>query len=256
MSTIRVGLVKAVPTRFDLEGNWKLFEQLVRGVASQGVHLFCSPEAFLDGYVVEDDTCDAAALREVAQDVSESTYIARLRALARDVQAGIVFGFSQRLDDECYNAAAFVDLRGDIVGIYHKTHLQECDLKYAPGKVLPVFQVDPYALGIMICADRRWPETARVLRVQGAQLIMTPSYGMWHEANEWWMRTRSYENEVHICFVHPHVALVTDPLGNVSGKLQSNVPGVLVQDIDLDLTSTGRHLTDRRVELYGSLVQP
>jgi predicted amidohydrolase len=254
MSIMRVGLVKAVPERFDVQGNWSLFEQLVRSSASQGVHLFCSPEAFLDGYAVAEDRCDAAALREVAQDVVESTYIAKLKSLAQDVKAHIVFGFSQRLGEECYNAAALVDPGGGIVGIYHKTHLQSCDLKYAPGKGLPIFHIDRGALGIMICADRRWPETARVLRVQGAQLLLTPSYGMWHEANEWWMRTRSYENEVHICFIHPKVALITDPLGNVSGKLQSNVPDVLVHDVDLDITSTDHHLVDRRTDLYGPLV--
>ena len=85
----------------------------------------------------------------------------------------------------------------------------------------------------MICADRRWPETARTLRVRGAEIIMNPTYGMWHLENEWWMRTRSYENELYICFTHPQIALITDPEGNVAAKLQSSVPDVLIEDINL-----------------------
>ena len=62
---------------------------------------------------------------------------------------------------------------------------------------------------------------------------MNPTYGMWHLDNEWWMRTRSYENELFICFAHPHVALITGPGGEIAAKLQSNLPDVLVHDIDL-----------------------
>jgi predicted amidohydrolase len=255
MGVIRVGLVKAVPARFDVEGNWSLFERLVLAAASRGVDLFCSPEAFVDGYAVAEPCCDAAALRRVAQRLDDSPYVAKLRALALRVSAHVIFGFSQRLGDECFNAAALVDPRGELIGTYHKTHLQSCDLKYAPGQALPVFATELGTLGIMICADRRWPETARVLRLGGARLLMVPSYGMWHEANEWWMRTRSYENEVHLCFVHPRVALVTDPAGDVSGKLQSSVPGVLVHEVDLDRATTQRHVEDRRADLYGLLAE-
>jgi len=56
---------------------------------------------------------------------------------------------------------------------------------------------------------------------------------MWHLDNEWWMRTRSYENELYICFAHPNVSLVTGPRGELAAKLQSNVPDVLVHDVDL-----------------------
>jgi len=106
---------------------------------------------------------------------------------------------------------------------------------------------------MVICADRRWPETIRTLRVKGAEIILMPTYGMWHLENEWWMRTRSYENEMFICFTHPNVALITNPKGEVAAKLQSNLPGVLIHDIDLDEVTTTNMLKDRRPELYGIL---
>jgi len=93
---------------------------------------------------------------------------------------------------DCYNAALLFNRKGEIIGRYYKTHLQSQDLKYSPGKDLPVFETDFGKVGIVICADRRWPEAVRALRVKGAELILNPSYGMWGEANEWWLRTRAY----------------------------------------------------------------
>lgn len=253
MSIIRVGLIKALPARFDLEENWNQFESLVRGAHDSGVQIWCSPEGFLDGYAAAEESCDGARLLEVAQDVGESVYIERLRHLAAEENAHIVFGFTQRLEGRCFNAALLVAPDGVTLGVYHKIHLQAHDLKYAAGTALPVFDTQLGRLGIMICADRRWPETARALRLRGAELILNPTYGMSHEANEWWMRTRSYENEVFICFAHPRVSLITDPEGDVAAKLVSNLPAALIHDVDLSLNSTRKHLDDRRPDLYGNL---
>jgi predicted amidohydrolase len=111
-------------------------------------------------------------------------------------------------------------------------------------------------VGIVICADRRWPETARVLRLKGARILLIPSYGMWGLDNEWWMRTRAYENENFLAFAHPQVAFVADPKGAIAARLQSNIPGMLVCDVDLSRVSDKNHIRDRRPELYGEIVKP
>ena len=99
----------------------------------------------------------------------------------------------------------------------------------------------------------RWPESIRVLRLKGAQICLMPTYGMWHVDNEWWMRTRAYENQMFVCFTHPSVALITNPKGGVEAKLQSNVPDVLVHEVDLAEVTDENHLANRRPELYGVL---
>jgi predicted amidohydrolase len=149
-----------------------------------------------------------------------------------------------------------VDRNGRVAGHYHKTHLQSVDVRFSPGVDLPVFDMVWGRAGVLICADRRWPETARVLRLKGAKITLIPSYGMWHLDNEWWMRTRSYENENFIAFVHPNVAFVSDPKGQILAKLESNVPGMLVCDVDLSLVSNDKHIRDRRPELYEEIVRP
>ena len=106
---------------------------------------------------------------------------------------------------------------------------------------------------MVICADRRWPESMRAIRLDGAEICLMPTYGMWHDDNEWWMRTRSYENQMFVCFTHPKVSLITDPKGKVAAKLQSNFSDVLVHTVDLSEVSEENHLGHRRPELYGIL---
>ena len=93
-----------------------------------------------------------------------------------------------------YNCAVLVGKDGGIIGKYHKTHLQSWDRHFAPGQDLPVFDLDQTCAGVVICADRRWPESIRTLRLKGAEICLMPTYGMWGLENEWWMRTRSFEN--------------------------------------------------------------
>ena len=255
MRRVRVGCFTAMCHKWDVEGNWRQFEQSVRERQADEVDVFVSPECYLDGYAATEDDWTPERFAEVAQDVNSSPYIDRLRQLAVEVQANMIFGFTERAEDRFYNCALVVDRGGQIVGRYNKTHLQAHDKRFAPGEDLPVFELDFGKIGIVICADRRWPETIRALRLKGADLLLMPTYGAWHLDNEWWMRTRAFENELFLCFVHPNVAFIADPEGALVAKLQSNLPGVLVHDVDLDKVGVS-HIADRRPEIYGILTEP
>jgi N-carbamoylputrescine amidase len=246
-----VGMLKALPAKWDTKANFDVFESLFRRHAKDGLDVFITPECFLDGYAVTEKGWTPARFRKAAQEVEMSPLIARVSDLAREGRTHLVFGFTEILNGKFYNAALLVGRKGEIAGKYHKTHLQSHDHRFAPGQDLSVFRLDFGCAGIVICADRRWPESIRTLRLKGAEVILMPTYGMWHVENEWWMRTRSYENEMFVCFTHPNVALITNPKGGIEAKLQSNVPNVLIHEIDLnEVTETG-HLKDRRPDLYG-----
>jgi predicted amidohydrolase len=250
MRKIRIGMVKAMPEKWNVKKNWAIFEELVCRHMDDGIDVFITPECFLDGYAITEEDWTAERFAEVAQIVDDSSYIDRLKQLASDLKTHIVFGFTEQVDKRFYNCALLLGRTGKIEGKYYKTHLQNHDLRFAPGMDLPIFELDFGIVGMVICADRRWPETIRTLRVKGAEIILMPTYGMWHLDNEWWMRTRSYENEMFVCFTHPNVALITNPKGEVAAKLQSNVPGVLIHDIDLDEVMITNTLKDRRPKLY------
>lgn len=253
---VRVGLFTAMPVKWDLETNWRMFEETVARHASERPDVIVTPECFLDGYVASAKDWNAERFNAIAQDEATSPYIAKVRAMAEKYRASILFGFTEKREGKIYNTALLIDKNGKTVGRYHKTHLQAHDLRFAPGEDLPVFDTGWGKSGVLICADRRWPETARVLRLRGSRLTLIPSYGVWSIDNEWWMRTRAYENENFVAFAHPNVAFVADPKGQIVAKLQSNVPGMLVVDVDLSQVSTNHHIDDRRPDLYRDIALP
>ncbi len=251
--SVRIGLLKAMPAKWDVEANWDVFEKQFATYSNSGLDVFVTPECFLDGYVATEADWNVPRFRSVAQTVGESPYIRNVLDLAGRSNTYIVFGFTELKHGRFHNAALLAGRDGEVLGTYYKTHLQHHDRRFAAGRDLPVFELDFGTVGVAICADRRWPETIRVLRLKGAEVCLMPTYGMWHLENEWWMRTRSYENQMYVCFAHPGVALITGPGGQLDAKLHSNVADVLVHDVDLESVTDGNHLADRRPELYGIL---
>jgi len=252
----RLALMKAVPQKWNVAANFEVFLELLEEAHEAHADILITPECWLDGYAAPDKASTPQKLREVAQDPQASPYLQRVANEARARSMFICFGFTSIEEGKLYNAAGLWDNAGELAGIYHKTHLQNHDLQYAPGEALPVWPTPWGPVGIMICADRRWPETARTLRLEGARLILNPTYGMHHEANEWWMRTRGYENQCYIAFAHPEVAFVVDPKGGIAAKRDDEAAGVLVCDIDLGRAKDDNHIRDRRPELYGIITAP
>ena len=253
--TVTLALIKIVPERLELDRNWERLERVLERLAHREEPLDCvvTPECYLDGYVSSmKEEWEDSILDRVAQSVDASPYLARAQEWARRLRSNLVLGFVQRGGDGFYNAAALIDRAGETVGIYHKTHLRNHDLRFRPGRTLRPFDSDFGKVGIVICADRRWPESMRALRLQGAELILIPSYGMWHLDNEWWMRTRAYENECFVAFAHPRVAFIAAPRGELAARLQSNLDDALVHRIDLDECGS-KMVGHRRPDLYAPI---
>ncbi len=253
-NTVRLALMQTVPEKWELDHNFDVFLEMLETASKQKAEIFITPECWLDGYAAPDEASTPAKLQAVAQPLVGSKYLDRVAAEARKRSMYICFGFTSLEDGKIYNASGLWDDKGQLVGVYHKTHLQTHDLQYEFGQQLPVWDTPWGPLGIMICADRRWPETTRTLRLKGARLILNPTYGMHHEANEWWMRTRSYENQCFIAFTHPNVGFVVGPKGKVVDK-RDEQPGVLICDVDLRQSTDDNHLKDRRPELYRAITE-
>lgn len=249
---ISVSLIHGTPAGGDMEANWTMFERLARRAAKRGADLCVSPETFLDGYGVLHAKWGRRQLQAAGRRTARD-YLPRLCALARELQIMLLLGVTFTHGRKCYNSALLAGADGRLIGRYDKTHLHDQDLVYDPGLRLPVFDTHFGPIGIMICADRRWPETARCLRLQGARLILNPTYGVCGLVNEWWMRTRSYENECFICFAHPFVSLVTNPKGDVQAKRRRREPGILTATLDLRQCTTSM-LKNRRPGIYGPIV--
>lgn len=254
---MRLGLLRAMPRAWDVAYNAAMLERYARSAAARGAELLVTCECFLDGYCADSLAVkarftggDRARFEAVAQG-EDSPLLTRICALCRELRLGLVLGYSSISRDGVRNTALLLGPDGAELGRYHKTHLYEHDLNYIPGDALPVFDTPWGCEGMLICADRRWSEAARALRLQGAQILLIPTYGMRHEANTCWMRTRAYENECFVAFCHPELALLCNPDGEVEEQLQSNVPGILLHDVDLS-RCRDTMLRLRRTDLYGA----
>ena len=261
--TITVGLLKVEPPRAQPEMSLAMLAGAVARTAAGELDVLITPECFLDGYMVrERQTTTMDRLRACAVDGPDDPLIVRAAATAKRLGCWMVFGASQRLDGGAVaNVAYLIDRDGRHVGTYRKIH---CCRFYQPGDELPVFETDFATVGIVICADRRWPENIRVLRLKGAEIILNPTWG-WHgDGNTAMMRTRAYENGIPVCFAHPKQALVCLPNASVGAELSGDDPGLLIHRIDLNANpqdsrpedrSAGSPVFDRRPELYGPLVE-
>jgi predicted amidohydrolase len=254
MNQIRVCLLKVLPAKGELAGNMDKLERLLAEIPECGIDVFVTPEGYLDGYVSTEDHVDADNIGQYG--VGEgSVYLARVAQLAAERRAWFVFGCIHNTAEGPKNAALVFGRRGELVGRYYKVHCQTHDHKYVAGEMLPVFESEFGRFGVMICADRRWPETVRTLALQGARAIFNPTYGMHGERNQRMMQVRSYESEVYICFAHPCQSLITGPKGDVEAILVSNQDHWLTHDLDLSVVDEVRagpsaHLRDRRPDAY------
>ncbi len=256
-TTLTIGMMHGgVPKKWELEANFTVFLKVCEQAAAAGVDLLVTPEGWLDGYASPDKASTRERLKqEAAQSIGSSPYLEAVRKQAVEKRMHILFCFTMREGDKLYNTAGLWAPDGRLVGLYHKTHLQGHDRQFDPGPSLPVFPSPWGPIGVMICADRRWPETTRTLRLKGAKLILNPSYGMHHDRNQGWMQTRGYENQCFIAFTHPVQSLLIGPRGEVIERIDSEKPGLLVREIDLSRATDDNHLRDRRPELYGAITE-
>jgi len=252
---LRIAQIKVYPQKGNLEENHRRLLSVLREVAEHRPDVVITPECFLDGYVVTEEWVTADNLVGYAVVPDDSRYVANVMRWTSQAGAWFILGCTRRAKEGTYNTALILDRTGRLTGMYDKVHCQTHDRKFCAGSRLPVFSSDFGPFGVMICADRRWPETVRSLALGGARIIFNPTYGMCDARNLCMMQTRSYESEVWIAFTHPGQALVTGPRGEVvTDERAPDVPFVVTE---LDLAKADRvragasaHLRDRRPDVY------
>lgn len=252
---VRIAQVKVYPVKGDLEANHRALMEVLEAITPHQPDVVITPECFLDGYVSTEDWVTGETIVEYAIDPATSPLVHSVAGWAAEQHAWVVLGCTRRAPEAAYNTALIYDRAGTLVGWYDKTHCQTHDCKYQPGLALPVFASDFGPFGVMICADRRWPETVRTLALKGARVILNPTYGMHDERNLHMMQTRSYESEVFIAFTHPGQALVTGPRGEIVSNLEDEGSPFAVTEVDLadvDSVRAGQsaHLRDRGPDVY------
>jgi predicted amidohydrolase len=250
-----ISQIKVTPAKGRLSENHATLMRILHSIDADNVDVVITPECFLDGYVCTERHVTRDNIHTHAIDPSTSPFTSEISTWARQTASWVIFGCLRKDSTGVYNSALAYDRNGNLACHYDKTHCQTHDLKYTAGAALPVFDSDLGTFGMMICADRRWPETVRTLAVQGAYIIFNPTYGMHDERNLRMMQTRSYESEVFIAFTHPRQALITNAVGEIvvnNCDPDQEIVSTRVDLSDVDTIRSGRsaHLRDRRPELY------
>lgn len=191
ISTIRVAQVKVYPQKGEMKSNHRKLMDILKSIEeNEEVDVVVTPEGFLDGYVSTEQSVTKKDMINYAIDPLSSELTRAVSEWAGRNKAWVVYGCTRKSTDGVFNTALIYNRSGLIVGMYDKLHLQTHDHKYTPGKHLDVYESDFGPFGVMICADRRWPETTRTLTLKAARVIFNPTYGMHGDLNLCMMRTR------------------------------------------------------------------
>jgi beta-ureidopropionase len=245
---------------------------MIRQAGLDGSDMIMFPEMFTTGYEL---SIVGPRITELAEPVNGPT-ITALREAAKQAGVYVVTPIALYHDDlpgVPFNSAVLIDREGNVAGVYDKQHLWALERFYfRGGNGTPVFQTDFGTIGIMICYDMGYPEVARMLALQGAQIVLCPSAWCEPDHDVWDINVpaRALENTVFLCAVNRYGreqdlymgghSKVCDPRGRVVAELPDEGEGVLNVEIDLaDVVSnrqTSPYLRDRRPELYGKVLLP
>ncbi len=155
-----------------------------------------------------------------------------LGALAKKHRAYIVGGIYERVGGTVYNTAVLIGRDGEVKGTYRKTHLprEEVEAGLTPGDAYPVFDTDFGKVGVLICWDVQFPEPARAMALQGAEVLLLPIWG----GSDVLARARAIENHVFlISSSYDMKTFIVDPAGSVLAEATKEQP-VVVTDLHLD----------------------
>jgi predicted amidohydrolase len=169
---MRVACLQLQPEFGEPGKNMEKAARAVREAATQGARLAVLPELYTSGYVMK-DRHEAHALSEP---VPEGPSSQTLLSLSRDTGCTLVMGIAERDGEKVYNSCVVTAPDG-YVGRYRKIHLfhKETEWYDAGESPPPVFDVGGTKIGLMICWDWIFPETARSLALDGAQIIAHPA---------------------------------------------------------------------------------
>src|SRR6202050_3236911 len=262
----------------------------IREAAKRGAQIICLDELFRSEYFCREENADLFALAEPIPGPATEA----LAKVARETETALVGSLSERRAAGIYhNSAVVIDADGSLLGRYRKMHIPDDPLYYekfyfTPGDLgFPVFDTRYARIGIQICWDQWYPEGARLVSLQGAQVIFYPTSIGWHPAEkrefgaaqlDAWrtiQRSHAIANGVYVAAVNrvgfegnhtggdPGIefwgnSFVADPFGQIVSQASNDKEEILVVECDPARSEDTRRnwpfLRDRRIDEYGPIL--
>ena len=265
-------------------------EELVRQAASQGAQIILLPELFEQPYFCQERRYDYYAY---ATPLAENPAVQRFSQVCRELEIVVPVSFYEADGTRLFNSVAMIDADGSVLGVYRKTHIPDDHyyqekFYFTPGNTgFRVFETRYGRVGVGICWDQWFPETARCLALAGADVILYPtaigsepildvdSAGHWQRT----MQGHSAANVVPVVAANRYGVEVVSPCAENGGQqsalrfygtsfLTDETGAVLAQaDRDGDAVLTASYdfaanrqarlewglFRDRRPECYGAI---
>ena len=234
MHELRIALLQMTACGTDQTANRNKGEEFVRRANAMGADIALFPEMWNVGYApFEGSTPNSGdiwrspgrwnngkpaasqvdpEIRRRWQDQAiarDSPFVEHFRALARELDLAIALTYLERWDGPPRNSMSLIDRHGEMLMTYAKVHtcdFDEPEASTTPGDGFFVTELDtaagPVKIGAMICYDREFPESARVLMLQGAEIILTPNACELEVNRLTQFRARAYENMVGVAMAN------------------------------------------------------
>jgi beta-ureidopropionase len=252
---------------------------LIRKAAAEGAQIVCLQEIFNGPYF-----CAEQSTRwyETTESVPSGPTVGQMQALAKELHiAMIVPVYEKELEGIFYNTAAVIQNNGTYVGKYRKTHIPHVapgfweKFYFRPGNLgYPVFDLGFAKIGVYICYDRHFPEGARCLGLNGAEIVFNPSATVAGLSEYLWRLEQPAHAAANGYFIAAINRVGTEapwnigefygssyfanPRGQIIAQASRDKDEVLTADLNLDeiadVRRTWQFYRDRRPDLYGPLV--
>jgi predicted amidohydrolase len=226
---------------------------LMEGVRAD---MYVLPELFNTGY----NFTGRQEVERLAESVTGATFKSMAGFAARR-NCFVAYGFAEKGED-LYNSSVLTGPAG-LIGLYRKVHLYNREtLFFSPGNLgFPVFDLPFGRVGMMICFDWIYPESARTLALKGAQLVLHPSNLVMPYCPDA-MVTRCLENRVFAATAdrigrevrggvdmrYIGMSEIVSPRGEILTRLDGDQPGTAVAEIDLS------HASSKKINEFNDLV--
>ncbi|MGH7726003.1 MAG: nitrilase-related carbon-nitrogen hydrolase [Candidatus Eiseniibacteriota bacterium] len=284
---VRCGLIQ---TRFDLEGTAELdaiYDSqmkktlgFVEEAAGKGVQILCMQELFAGPYFcAEQNTRWYGSTERIPEGRTTQTF----QALAKKHGMAIIVPiYEEEITGIYYNSAAVIDADGTYLGKYRKTHIPHVapgfweKFYFRPGNMgYPTFQTRFARIGVYICYDRHFPEGARILGLNGAEIVFNPSATVAGLSEYLWKLEQPAHAVANGYFVGAINRVGTekpwsigefygqsyfcDPRGQMLAVASRDKDELITADLDLDkireVRNTWQFFRDRRPETYREMVE-
>ncbi|MEF2094726.1 carbon-nitrogen hydrolase family protein [Bacillus sp. CFBP9009] len=257
--TLRIALAQLKCELLNKGYNLKRSIEMIKEAKQKQADYVLFPELFLTGYIMNEQ------IKDLGETV-EGESVQAICACAKEYQIGVIFGFPEKQDDCLYNSAVFINKNGEIVDVYRKTHLYHEEQKhFSSGDRCVVIEAPEGKFGLLITYDLEFPEMARLLALQGAEIIFILSANMvpYQIYQNAFVHSRAIENHLftavtnkvglHIDNIFFGESQVVAPDGKTIYKADNNE---ILPVVEIDLEETERskgvlnYLSNRRPEFY------